>query len=203
MRPHAFTENCLAQQTESQASAILCRYHGRSTMRHHDTEPRPTTSSQRMMLWFGCAVWLLGMSLHGLEFATCAGCSVAEAVVSTESCCTDGVEFARDAGGCCCCVVGEETEPDVLESAEGVDSDVRSGSSCCGTFRLEIGLAPLPTPFEAIVHAEGCPAAAAPVSVEADGFRAVARTRLGARIDRGPPRPDRCTALRACTVLLI
>ncbi|MBK8975592.1 MAG: hypothetical protein IPM29_06675 [Planctomycetes bacterium] len=141
---------------------------------------------------------LVASGLQNTRWTVCRGdCCLPPAVV--DACCA-AADPAITAHACACCTptgVVEALSGDVEQKPVGFHRPARSG--CCSV--LEIGLEPgLPD-----VHGPGD---------DPGGLAAFGSTPLPnvsppparpclRRFGRAPPRPDRITALRACTVLLI
>ena len=162
----------------------------------------PATSQRsRTVLWAAALVLLLAAIGNRLSLSTCVGecCDVEVA-----SCCatsdvatpTDG----EDHGCCSCCETELTTHKDTTPPGETPGSPSGGCHPKCG---LQIAIAiemapfavsvpqPIPAPMLLAPALPGC---------QASLVRTVARTRP---FDRGPPRTDQRTALRACVVLLI
>jgi len=158
-----------------------------------------TSRQPKTILWIAAIALLLTALGNQMRLQTCVGECNATAVVS---CCDAGPSTTGDAveQACCGCCDG-------LPSLHGGDApagdlpDSLFGackSGCCITVAFDIELAPFALPSH---HA---PTAALPHPTPSGCLpclvREVVRTRP---FDRGPPRVDRRTALRACVVLLI
>lgn len=153
---------------------------------------RPTTRLTQPILWIATVALLLLAFGNRMQLTTCVGDCCA---VEVASCCRDAAtdEVTHDCCGCC--------ERDGGES-DGDDPDSTGGtcdSGCCVTLAVDVELAPATTPAELPDHQPLAFEPARPKFV-ASQPRAEVRTRP---FDRGPPRIDRRTAMRACVVLLI
>ena len=151
-----------------------------------------TTSAVRPTLWVTLIALLLVALTSQVRVRTCVG-ECAEPVEQT--CC---VAEPADAGDACCgcCEDGEEAP-----TPSGGDGEGAGGcdGGCCITIAFDVDMAPsvdvakLPTMLPAICWIAPLPQPAVRVLQSARPFY----------FDRGPPRIDGRTALRATQVLLI
>jgi hypothetical protein len=153
----------------------------------------------RPILWIAVVALLLAAVGSQLRVTTCVGecCEV-----ETAACCqieTDAIT------GDACCDCSDESPSDQPGEAPSDDesplSDPRGGClpDCCLTMDFDIEMAPIDVPVEVpLTFALALPPA--PQSFAPMHVRKFERLRP---FDRGPPRVDRSTALRVCTVLLI
>lgn len=140
---------------------------------------------------------LLAAAGSQLSITTCIGkCCVVEVA----ACCQLEAGVATDDTCCGCCddkAPGEKSPSD----DETPLSDPRGGCTpgCCLTMDFDIELAPISVPIELpLTFALALP----PTTHSFAPMQADEVERLRP-FDRGPPRVDQSTALRACTVLLI
>ena len=162
-----------------------------------------TTRLKRPILWIAALALLLSAIGSQLRVTTCIGeCCAAE----TTTCSVSQHDPLAKHACCDCC---DETAHPSEESPR--DDDQRLGDQplgesrdgctpgCCVTVDFEIEMAPIDVPVELpMVLALALPPI--PQSFAPMPAREVQRLRP---FDRGPPRIDRSTALRVCTVLLI
>jgi hypothetical protein len=178
----------------------------RTTLRNGITAlqtSRPTSITQPI-LWVAIIALIAASFGSQLRITKCLGGCAPIAI----SCCTENAPIADE--GCCSCCSDDETDPAQQARPESAaagfptdqDRSATSGScpsDCCITIAFDTELAPiemqdnLPNMFALAF----LPTTQACLSMPA---RVVVRPRL---FDRGPPRVDESTALRACTLLLI
>lgn len=157
----------------------------------------PTTRTTRPILWIAVLALLVAAIGSQLRMRTCVGeCCELEAVAS--ACCQLEAAIADD--GCCGCCDEVDAARDG-ETDDGESGNQRGGCApgCCLTMDFDVELAPIDVPVELpmafALALPPLPFALAPAAArEFETLRP---------FDRGPPRVDRSTALRVCTVLLI
>lgn len=163
-----------------------------------------STSIARPILWVAIVALIAASLGSQLRITKCLG----ECTSVASSCCTPKTPLVDEA--CCgCCTDDEAVDTEHVrptDSVAGFPADHDPGatvgncpSDCCITIAFDSELAPInmqvnmPDMFSMafLPFAQTC----LPMPA-----RVVMRPRL---FDRGPPRVDKCTAMRACTLLLI
>ena len=154
------------------------------------TEPTRQHASQPT-LWVTLLALLLVAMTSTVEVRTCVGACGEPAAVE-RACCS---QLATDLDASCCGCCDEPTD----EAPSERDDSERDDDGCCVTFDFDLDQAPTPTvgkprlPAPAVCWLEPLPTPAARIFESSRPFH----------YDRGPPRIDRRTALRATQVLLI
>jgi hypothetical protein len=159
----------------------------------------PSARATKATLWVTLVALLLVTMTSGAELRTCLGmCHAAADAATTTSCCAvsdaeDGSALDSPASCCGCCDHDGEDE-----DLGGGGADAPAGG-CCVTIAFDVELAP------SGAAAEVCLDAPAAVWTElcAPPNARVAEAARPSHYDRGPPRVDGRTALRATLVLLI
>ena len=183
------------------------------------TTSRPTSAPARATLWVAVLLLLVTALAH-LRLSRCIGDCGTGTDEAAASCCavvtvdlTDGATCCGCCGCCDCCDCCDCATPAAaakrgrLDVAVDDGQDAPQGSvrgTCAPGCRLTItfeGVEFAPAPAGTQL-ADGTPAAFVPLATNWPTPDRRPLTR-GRPFDRGPPRVDAGTALRACTVLLI
>ena len=147
--------------------------------------------ASRQTLWVTLLALLLVAMTSTVEVQTCVG-ACGEPVAVERACCSNEPAPDLDASCCGCC-----DEP--ADEAPSDREDDEDEGGCCVTIDFDLEQAPTPTvgklrlPTPAVCWLEPLPTPAAQIFGAARPFY----------YDRGPPRIDQRTALRATQVLLI
>lgn len=148
------------------------------------------------ILWIALAVLVLAALGNHLTFKTCVGdcCHDAASMVVAEADTTDGERAGDGHAACCGCCANNKPGNKSEDQARGT-----CDPGCCITLAFDIEMAPA----DAVEELPPLPVIAIPVCMTQLARPTPREVRRLRPFDRGPPRIDRCTALRACTVLLI
>ena len=154
-------------------------------LKHLAQRPQP-------ILWIAMfALVLMALGNH-MRIKACTGqCG---AVIASQ-CCSTEIDVAAPSESCCCC-------SDTTGDLEGEPEDEARSScpiGCCFTLSFDIDIAPVCVPADG-PHLTAQTLPPTPTGLPKLDVRRAAFQRP---FDRGPPRVDRCSAMRACTVLLI
>jgi len=168
-----------------------------------------TSRTTPAILWIALALFVVAGLGNHLHFQTCTG-----------DCCAQEMDSARDfraaqlpaalaseeaADQCCCCgeasargaTVRGDRDADEGEPLDGARSSCAPG--CCVAIGFDIEMARL----DGFAEAPSLPACVFATPLGPQRSCPPREFKSPRPFDRGPPRVDRCTALRACTVLLI
>jgi len=156
-----------------------------------------TTGAARSTLWVTLIALLLVAMTSQVRVRTCIGDCSDTAATLASACCEGPQLLVVDDESCDCCGCCDESEPQGEEPCEDGAGDCEGG--CCITIAFDVDMAPnvdvakLPAMLPAICWIAPLPQPEVRVLESARPFY----------FDRGPPRIDGRTALRATTVLLI
>ena len=159
-----------------------------------------TSRPSQSILWIAVIVLALVALGNQMRLTTCIGdCCQAE----LSSCCDADESLSADTGqlaSCDCCDQHGDATGD-RSPAEGAPGSISRtcAPDCCLAVTFDVDMAPIATPVRLPTLAVATFTPALPACLSTP-VREVVRTRP---FDRGPPRIDRCTAMRACIVLLI
>jgi hypothetical protein len=158
-----------------------------------------TNRQPQTILWIALVVLALAALGNHMTLKTCVGeCCAVEAM----SCCEDELSVpAGTAKESCCSRCGTHNDA-ADETPRGDEPDFATGAcapGCCITVAFDVDMAPIAAPVQLPTLATHAPAPALPACLPTPARQAVRERPF----DRGPPRIDRRTALRAYVVLLI
>ena len=163
---------------------------------HNESPSRPPLA--RAILWIALIALLVAGLASGLHIKACVGsCCAVAAIDSCDAPATDARTHRTESGGCCCCADASDERRDGAPDPDQVRGACSPG--CCITIAFDTELAPCDVP-----RAEMPFAAIAAGDDVAPAFGRDPEPLVRLRpFDRGPPRIDARTRLRASTVLLI
>ena len=164
-----------------------------------------TTRTTKTTLWVTLVALLLVAMTTGAQLRTCLGACqdgaregrTAQAAAS--SCCASNEDANEDVASSCCGCCEGSGDSEEGGTGEGEDGAGAPAGGCCVTLAFDVELAPSGAPTELRV---GVPAACWVARTAPPMMRAFEQPRPFC-FDRGPPRIDGRTALRATQVLLI
>ena len=158
-----------------------------------------TARLKRPILWIAVLALLLSAISSQLRVTTCIGdCCASEVTASEVTTCSQSQEGPTGTHTSCdCCDESSEELPcddDPLGESRGACMP-----GCCLTMDFDIEMAPIDVPVELPLTL----ALALPPTQQSFAPMPTREFERLRPFDRGPPRIDRSTALRVCTVLLI
>jgi len=166
---------------------------------------RASTNRAQPILWITLVALLLVAMTTGAQLRTCLGACQdgapedRTAPAAAASCCASNEDANEDVASSCCGCCEGSGDSEEGGTGEGDDGAGAPAGGCCVTLAFDVELAPSEAPTELRV---GVPAACWVARTAPPMVRVFEQPRPFC-FDRGPPRIDGRTALRATQVLLI